>query len=73
MAMAIVLARLLDLHDLETAGQRRVLLEVFLVLGPGGRGDRAQFAARQGRLQQIGRIALAGLRRRRRSSCAPRR
>ena len=31
-----------DLHDLEAARQRRVLLDVLLVLGPGGRADRAQ-------------------------------
>ena len=61
MAMAIVLARLLDLHDLEAAGERGVLLEVFLVFGPGRGGDRAQLAARQRRLQQIGRVALPGL------------
>ena len=30
------------LHDLEAAGQRRVLLDVLLVLGPGGGGDGAQ-------------------------------
>ena len=30
------------LHDLEAPRQRRVLLDVLLVLGPGGRGDRAQ-------------------------------
>ena len=55
------LARLLDLHGLEAAGEGRVLLEVLLVFGPGGRSDRPQFAARQGGLQEIGRIVLAGL------------
>ncbi len=57
--MAFVLVGLLDLHDLETAGQRRILLDVLLVFGPGRGGDRAQRAARQRRLQQVGRIARA--------------
>ena len=69
----LLLARLADLHDLEAARQRRVLLDVLLVLGPGRRGDRAQRAARQRRLQQVGRVAGARPRRRRRSACAPRR
>ena len=68
-----VLGRLLDLDDLEPAGERGVLLEVFLVLGPGGRGDGAQLAPGQRGLEQVGGVALAGLRRRRRSSCGPRR
>jgi hypothetical protein len=55
------LARLLDLHDLEAPRQRRILLEVLLVFAPGGGGDRAQLAARQRRLEQVGRIVLAGL------------
>ncbi|MDT4808633.1 hypothetical protein FQZ97_414990 [compost metagenome] len=55
------LAGLLDLHDLEAPRQRRVLLEVLLVLAPGGGGDGAQLAARQRRLEQVGRIALPGL------------
>ena len=55
------LARLLDLHGLEAAGEGRVLFEVLLVFGPGGRSDRPQFAARQGGLQEIGRIVLTGL------------
>ena len=49
---------LLDLHHLEAASQRRVLFEVFLVLGPRGGRDRSQFAARECRLEQIGRISL---------------
>ena len=53
--------RLLDLDDLEAAGQGGVLLEVLLVLGPGRGGDRAQLAAGQGRLEQIGGVALPGL------------
>ncbi len=56
-----VLVRLLDLDHLEPAGQGRVLLEVFLVFGPGGGGDGAQLAAGQGRLEQVGGVALAGL------------
>ncbi len=67
------LGGLVDLDHLEAAGQRGVLLEVLLVLGPGGGGDAAQLAARQRRLQQVGGIVLPGLRRRRRSACAPRR
>jgi hypothetical protein len=48
------------LHDLEAAGERRVFLDVLLVLGPGGGADGAQVAARQRRLEQVGRIAGAG-------------
>ena len=55
-----VLARLMHLHDLEAAGQRRVFLDVFFVFGPGGGGDGAQRAARQGGLEQIGGVAGAG-------------
>ncbi len=54
-------ARLFDLHDLEAAGQGGIVLEVFLVFGPRGGGDRAQLAAGQRRLEQIGGIALSGL------------
>jgi len=39
-----------------TTWKRRVFLDVFLVLGPRGRGHRAQCAARQGGLHQVGRI-----------------
>ena len=56
----LVLGRLLDLDDLEAPRQRGILLDVFLVLGPGGRGDRAQRAARQRRLEQVRRVAGAG-------------
>ena len=38
-----------------------VLLEILLVFGPCRRGDRAQFAACQRRLQQIGGVVLPGL------------
>ena len=57
---AAVLVRLVDLHDLEASGERRVLLEVLLVLGPGGGGDGAQLAARERGLEQVGGIAGAG-------------
>ena len=52
------LVRLLDLHHLKAARQRRVLLEVLLVLGPGRGRDRPQLAARQRRLEQVGGVAL---------------
>ena len=55
----LLLARLGDLHDLEATRQRRILLDVLLVLGPGRRGDRAQRAARQRRLEQVGGVAGA--------------
>ena len=41
-------SRLVHLHHLEAAGEGGVLLDVFLVLGPGGGRDGAQCAARQG-------------------------
>ena len=56
----LLLAGLVDLHHLEAAGERRVLLDVLLVFGPGGGGDGAQLAARQRRLEQVGRVAGAG-------------
>ena len=55
------LVRLVDLHELEAARQRRILLEVLLVLGPGRGGDGAQLAARERRLEQVRGVALAGL------------
>ena len=55
------LRRLLHLDDLEAAGESGVLLEVLLVLGPGGRGDRAQLAAREGGLQEVRGVVLPGL------------
>ena len=51
------LRRFVDLDHLETAGERRIFLDVLLVFSPGGCRDGAQFAARQRRLQEIGRIA----------------
>ncbi|MNZ71231.1 hypothetical protein D3C78_895880 [compost metagenome] len=56
----LLLCRLLQLDELKTAGQGWVLLEVLLVLGPGRRGDRAQLAARQCRLEEIGGVAPTG-------------
>lgn len=52
---------LVDLHHLEAAGQGGVLLEILFVLGPGGRGDGAQLAPGEGRLEQVGGIVLARL------------
>ena len=54
------LAGFLDLHHLEAAGQRGVFFEVLFVFGPGGGGDGAEFAAREGGLQQVGRVVLTG-------------
>ncbi len=54
------LVRLGDLHHLEASGQRRILLDVLFVLGPGGRRHGTQAATRQGWLEQIGGIAGAG-------------
>ena len=51
----------MQLHGLEAPGQGRVLLEVLLVFAPGGGGDGAQLATRQGGLEQVGRVAAAGL------------
>ena len=56
----LLLARLVDLDVLEAARQRRILLDVLLVLGPGGGADGAQLAARERRLEQVGRVAGAG-------------
>jgi len=41
------LARLLDLHHLEPAGERRILFEILLVFRSGRGGDGAQLAARR--------------------------
>ena len=54
------LGRLEHLHDLEPAREGRILLDVFLVFGPRRGRDRPERAARQRRLQEIGRIAGAG-------------
>ncbi len=55
---ALLLAGLFHLDELEAAGEGRVLLEILLVFRPRSGGNRTQFAARQGGLQQVGRIAL---------------
>ena len=49
----LLLAGLGDLHHLEPAGERRILLDVLLVLGPGRGGDGPQRPARQCRLEQV--------------------
>ena len=61
MPMACGFVGLLDLDHLEAARQGGVLLEVLLVLRPGRGGDGAQLAAGQGRLEQVGGVALPGL------------
>ena len=48
--------RLVDLHGLEPPFERRILLDVLAVLIQRGRADRVQLAARQHRLQQVGRV-----------------
>ena len=53
--------RFLYLDHLKSPGERRILLEVLLVFRPGGGRDRAEFAAGQGRLEHVGRVALSGL------------
>ncbi len=58
---ALVLAGLLHLDHLEAPGERRVLLEVLLVLGPCSRSDGAQFAAGERRLEQVGGVVLPRL------------
>ena len=45
-----------DKHRLEAALQSGVLLDVFLVFVEGGGANRAQFTARQSRLQHIGSV-----------------
>ncbi|EAQ03151.1 63 kDa protein [Pseudooceanicola batsensis HTCC2597] len=51
----------LDMNHLEAAGQGGVLLDVFLVLGPGRGTDGAQRAAGEGWFQQVRRVARSGL------------
>ena len=50
---------LFDLHHLKAPRQRRILLEVFLVLRPGRRADRAQLSARERWLEQVGGVVLS--------------
>src|SRR4051794_24725444 len=54
-------AGLIHFHGLKAASERRILFEVFLVLGPSGGGDRSKFAASESRLQEVGRVVLTGL------------
>ena len=51
--------RLGNQDRLEAALERRILLDVFAVFVERGRADRAQFAARQRRLQHVGRVHRA--------------
>ena len=51
--------RLADEHRLEAALERGVLLDVLAVLVERRRADRAELAAREHRLQQIGRVDRA--------------
>ena len=48
---ALFFGGLFDFDDLKAASEGGVFLEEFLVLGPGGGGDGAEFAARQGRFE----------------------
>ena len=52
---------LVDVYQLEAARQRRVFLDVLLVLCPGGRANRAQHPTGQCWFEQVGRIARASL------------
>ena len=52
--------RLVQLDQLETSGQGRILLEILLVLAPGGGRDGSHFAPRQGRFEQVRPIAAPG-------------
>ena len=58
MRIALAIVGLVDLDDLEAALEGGVGLEVLLVLRPGGGRDGAQLAAGQGRLEQVGGVAL---------------
>ena len=54
------LIRFLDAHFLEAALQSRVAFEVLLVFVEGGGRDGAEFAASQGRFQEIRGVVLTG-------------
>ena len=56
-----LVGRLLHLHHLKPPGQSRVLLEVFLVFGPGRGGDGPQLTAGERRLEHVGSIPLPRL------------
>ena len=49
-------ARLIDLHRLEAALERGVLLDVLAIFVQRGRTDAVQFAARQHRLEHVARV-----------------
>ncbi|EDT05438.1 63 kDa protein [Burkholderia ambifaria IOP40-10] len=51
--------RLVDLDDLEAPFERGIAFEVLLVFGPRGGRDRAQLAACERRLEQVGGIGAA--------------
>ena len=51
--------RLADEHRLEAPLERGVLLDVLAVLVERGRADRAQLAAREHRLEHVGRVDRA--------------
>ena len=57
----LLFGRFFDFYNLEAARQSSVLLEILLVLRPGGGSQRPQFATRQSRLQEVRRIVLACL------------
>ena len=52
----LALARRVDLDRLKAPLERAVLLDVLAVLGRRGRADAADFAARERRLQDVGRV-----------------
>jgi hypothetical protein len=56
-----VIVRLIHFYHLETALQSGVALEVLFVFGPGGGRNGTQFATRQRRFQQVGRICTTRL------------
>ena len=51
--------RLVDLNRLETALQGGIALDVLAILVERGRADGLQFAAREGRLEDVGRVDRA--------------
>ena len=56
-----LIIRLVHFDHLKTPLQSRVTFQVLFVLRPGGGSNGAQFASRQRRLQQVGRIRATGL------------
>ena len=65
--------RLFDHNRLETAFQRGIAFDVLAIFVQRRRADALQFAARQRRLQDIGRVDTAARRRPRRPAYALRR